>query len=211
MPDLFVSVWSLPELVEAAIRGGCPRLDADAFERLADSAHVSGTEWGLGIASRSRALLSDGEAAERSYGEAIHWLSRTRLRTELARAHLLYGEWLRGEDRWTDARDQLRAAHERFASIGMEAFAERARGELLAIGERRRKRPVEHADLSAQEQKIAQLAGEGLSNAEIGARLFLSPRTVEWHLRHVFTKLGIRSREELTCALTGFGSEDGPA
>ena len=132
------------------------------------------------------------------YREAIDRLGRTRLRPELARAHLLYGEWLRRENRRVDARAQLRAAHELFATIGMEAFAERARGELLATGEKVRKRAAETRDeLTPQERQIARLARDGLSNPEIGARLFLSPRTVEWHLRKVFAKLGIRSRQEL--------------
>ena len=128
MPDLFLSVWALPELTEAAIRSGRARLAAAACERLAESAHVSGTDWGLGIAARSQALLTEGEAANRLYQEAIARLGRTRLRPELARTHLLYGEWLRRENRRVDARAQLRTAHELFAAIGMEAFAERARG-----------------------------------------------------------------------------------
>ena len=147
--------------------------------------------------------MSDGEAAERAVprGASTGW-ARTRLRPELARAHLLYGEWLRRENRRVDARAQLRAAHELFVTIGMEAFAERARGELLATGERVRKRTAEtRDDLTPQERQIARLARDGLSNPEIGARLFLSPRTVEWHLRKVFTKLGIRSRQELAGAL----------
>jgi DNA-binding CsgD family transcriptional regulator/tetratricopeptide (TPR) repeat protein len=202
MPDLFVSVWALPELVEAAIRTGQARLAADALDRLADSANVSGTDWGLGIATRSRALLSEGEAAESCHREAIARLGRTRLRTELARAHLLYGEWLRRENRRVDARAQLRTALELFTAIGMEAFAERAQGELLATGAKVRKRTVETRDeLTAQERQIARLARDGLSNPEIGARLFLSPRTVEWHLHKVFAKLGIRSRVELALAL----------
>ena len=146
----------------------------------------------------ARALVSEGEAAEDLYREAIDRLGRTRLRPELARAQLLYGEWLRRENRRVDAREQLRAAHELFVRIGMEAFAERARRELLATGEKVRKRTAETRDeLTPQEPQIARLARDGLSNAEIGARLFLSPRTVEWHLRKVFAKLGISSRQEL--------------
>jgi DNA-binding CsgD family transcriptional regulator len=156
----------------------------------------------LGVLARSRALLSEGEDAEAWYREAIERLSRTQVRTELARAHLLYGEWLRRENRRLDARSQLRIAHDLFTSIGMEAFAERARVELQATGEHVRAHTVEtRDDLTAQERQIAELARDGLTNPEIGARLFLSPRTVEWHLRHVFTKLGIRSRRELSRAL----------
>ena len=150
-----------------------------------------------------RALLSEGGLAARLYREAIERLARTRLRPELARAHLLYGEWLRREGRRKDAREQLRAAHEMFAAIGMEAFAERARRELLATGEKVRDRTVATRDeLTAQERQIARLARDGLSNPEIGARLFLSPRTVEWHLRKVFSKLGIQLPH---------GAREGPA
>jgi DNA-binding NarL/FixJ family response regulator len=165
----------------------------------------------LGIEARSRALLSEGAAADDLYREAIERLARTQLRPELARAHLLYGEWLRRENRRVDSRAQLRAAHEQFTSIGMEAFAERARNELLATGERVRKRTVEtRDDLTAQERQIALLARHGLSNPEIGARLFLSHRTIESHLRKVFMKLGIRSRRELANALPSSDSELAP-
>ena len=164
--------------------------------------HASSTDWALGIEARSRALLSENEAAERRYREAIDRLGRTRVRVELARAHLLYGEWLRRERRRRDAREQLRTAHELFASMGMEAFAERAARELLATGERARKRTVETSgQLTAQETQIARLARDGLANSEIGARLFLSPRTVEYHLHKVFTKLDISSRNQLDPAL----------
>ena len=156
--------------------------------------------------------MSEGEIAERLYREAIERFGRTRLRPELARAHLLYGEWLRRDHRRVDARAQLRAAHDQFTSIGMEAFAERARKELQATGEKVRRRTVETRDeLTAQERQIALLAADGLSNPEIGARLFLSPRTVEWHLRNVFTKLGIRSRRELANALPSSDSQLVPA
>jgi DNA-binding CsgD family transcriptional regulator len=152
--------------------------------------------------ARSRALSSEGDTAEALYREAIERLGQTRLRPELARAHLLYGEWLRRENRRADARAALRTAHDQFSALGMEAFTERSRGELLATGEKVRRRTAESRDdLTAQEAQIARLARDGLSNPEIGARLFLSPRTVEWHLHKVFTKLGIRSRAELARAL----------
>jgi DNA-binding CsgD family transcriptional regulator len=156
--------------------------------------------------------LSDGTAAADLYHEAIDRLSRTRLWPELARAHLVYGEWLRRENRRTDAREQLRRAHEMFAAIGMEAFAERARSELQASGEQVRKRTVEtRDDLTAQERQIARLARDGLTNPEIAARLFFSPRTVEWHLRNVFNKLDIRSRPELAGALPSTDSQTASA
>jgi DNA-binding CsgD family transcriptional regulator len=207
-PELFVSGWALPELIEAASRTESAQVAAQGLERLAESTSIGDSDWGLGVLARSRALLSDGEEAERSYREAIDRLGRTQLRPELARAHLLYGEWLRHESRRGDARAQLRAAHDQFMSIGMEAFAERARKELLATGEKVRKQMVEtRDDLTAQERQIGELARDGLSNPEIGARLFLSPRTVEWHLRKVFGKLGIRSRYELARALPASESE----
>ena len=193
----WVSTFALPELVEAAVRGGDSRAGASrrssGWRRRHNPAAPS-SRW----ASRRAAgrCLSDGAAADALYREAIERLSRTRLRPELARAHLVYGEWLRRENRRVDAREQLRAAQEMFAAIGMEAFAERARNELQASGEKVRKRTVEtRDDLTAQEWQIARLARDGLSNPEIGARLFLSPRTVEWHLRNVFNKLDIRSRQ----------------
>src|SRR5215217_5398020 len=211
-PELFIAVWALPELIEAAIRSGNADLAPAALERLVDSADASATDWGLGTAARSRALLSEREAAEDSYAEAIDRLSRTRLRAELARAHLLYGEWLRRQGRRTDARTQLRTAHEMLDTIGMKAFAERARRELVATGEKVRKRTVETRDeLTPQEQQIAGLARDGLSNPEIAARLFLSPRTVEWHLKKVFTKLAISSRMGLHDALPSADREVTPA
>jgi DNA-binding CsgD family transcriptional regulator len=201
----WVSIWALPELVEATVRGGDPDLAREALERLAATTEPSGTAFALGIEARSRALLHDGAAADDLYREAIDRLSHTQLRPEVARAQLLYGEWLRRENRRTEAREQLRAAFEQFSGIGMEAFSERARKELLATGEHVRKPAIETRDeLTEQERQIARLAGGGMSNAEIGARLFLSPRTVEWHLRKVFTKLGIRSRRELPGALARF-------
>ena len=205
-------MWVLPDLVEAAARLGDTELARDALERLAKTTQPSGTDFALGIEARCRALLSDGTAADELYREAIERLGRTRLRPELARAHLLYGEWLRRENRRVDAREQLRTAHEMLVAIGMEAFAERARQELQATGEKVRKRTVEtRDDLTAQERQIARLARDGMSNPEIGARLFLSPRTIEWHLRNVYTKLGIRSRRELTKALASFDSHLVPA
>jgi DNA-binding CsgD family transcriptional regulator len=207
-PPLFLSAWALPELIEAAVRSGDGR-GADAVERLAEATAAAGTDWALGVEARSRALVSEGSTAESFYQEAIDRLDRTRLRPELARAHLLYGEWLRRQDRRVDARAHLRTAHDMLATIGMEAFAERARGELLATGEKVRKRRVEARDdeLTPQETQIALLARDGLSNPEVGTRLFLSPRTVEWHLRKVFAKLAISSRRELRGALRGSDSE----
>jgi ATP/maltotriose-dependent transcriptional regulator MalT len=208
----WIPTWVLPELVEAAIRNGDAELARDALGRLAKTTEPCRTEFAIGIESRCRALLSGGSAADELYREAIERLRRTRLRPEVARAHLLYGEWLRRENRRADAREQLRTAHEMLAAIGMEAFAERARRELQATGEKVRKRTAEtRDDLTPQERQIAWLARDGLSNPEIGARLFLSPRTVEWHLRNVFTKLGIRSRRELANALAGPGTPLAPS
>jgi DNA-binding CsgD family transcriptional regulator len=165
-------------------------------------ARASGTEFALGIEARSRALLSHGDAADSLYRDAIARLGRTRARVEHARAHLLYGEWLRREGRRVDARDQLRTALEMFARIGAEAFALRAEGELLATGERVRKRSAETREqLTAQEVQIARLARDGLSNHDIAERLFISRGTVEYHLHKVFTKLGISSRSELQTRL----------
>ena len=201
-PRNWWTMWVLPELVEAAVRAGEAEPARDALERLAETTQPCGTDLALGIEARSRALLSDGAAADDLYREAIDRLRRTRLRPELARAHLLYGERLRREGRRVDAREQLRTAHAMFAAIGMEAFAERARRELLATGERVRKRTLEtSAELTAQEALIARLARDGLSNPEIGARLFLSARTVKYHLGKVFTKLDISSRAQLHRAL----------
>jgi ATP/maltotriose-dependent transcriptional regulator MalT len=198
-----VSVWALYELIEAASRCGREEEAAAPYERLHASASAGGTDWGLGIEARARALLRRDADAEQSYREAIDRLSRTRLRPELARSHLVFGEWLRRENRRVEAREQLRTAHDLLGAIGMDAFAERARRELAATGERVRKRSRETRDrLTPQEEQIARLAREGLSNPEIGSQLFISARTVEWHLRKVFTKLGIHSRRELRTALS---------
>jgi DNA-binding CsgD family transcriptional regulator len=184
--------------VEAAARAGERRIAELALERLTLSTSASGGDWGLGVEARSRALLSDGDAAERLYQEAIERLRRTRVRVQLSRSHLLYGEWLRRERRRLDARDQLRTARELFTSMGAEAFAARAERELLATGERVRKRRIETRDeLTAQETQIARLARDGVSNAAIGERLFISQHTVAYHLRKVFSKLDIASRSEL--------------
>jgi DNA-binding CsgD family transcriptional regulator len=208
---LYVSMWALPELIEAAVRSGNTQTGR-ALERLAETAQAGGTDYGLGVEARSRALLSRGEAADGLYREAIDRLSRTRLRPELARAHLLYGEWLRREGRRADARTQLRTAYQMLATIGAGGFAERARRELLAAGDTVRKHTVEtRTELTAQEATIARLAQDGQTNTEIGAQLFLSARTVEWHLGNVFTKLGITSRRELRRALAHLGQADAPA
>jgi DNA-binding CsgD family transcriptional regulator/tetratricopeptide (TPR) repeat protein len=199
---MYVSLWALPELIEAAVRSGNAGLAVEPMARLAESTQAGGTDFGLGIESRSRALLGDGDTADRLYREAIERLARTRYRPDLARAHLLYGEWLRQDRRRTDARAQLRIAHDMFDTIGMEAFASRAGRELRATGETVRRRTVRApGTLTAHEASIARLARDGLTNPEIGAQLFLSARTVEWHLRKIFTKLDIGSRRELRAAL----------
>jgi DNA-binding CsgD family transcriptional regulator len=189
---------SLVELVTAAARSGRPERAADAFERLTRLTQLSGSEWALGLEARCRALLSDGPAAESCYREAIDRLSRTRVRGELARTRLHYGEWLRRQSRRTDARVQLRTAHQVFAGMGAQCFADCAARELVATGEKVRKRTVETvSDLTAQEAQIVRMVRERLANAEIGARLFISPRTVEWHLSKIFAKLQITSRRQL--------------
>jgi len=209
---LHVSMWALPELVEAAARSGNTEVAAGALERLAETTQAGGTDFGLGLEARCRALLSGGAAADELYREAIDRLGRTRLRPELARAHLLYGEWLRRQGRRVDARGQLRTAHDMLNAIGMEAFAERARRELIATGGKVRRRRAETRDrLTPQEKQIARLARDGRTSPEIGAQLFLSARTVEWHLGKIFTKLGIGSRRELHAALAGPGQQDQPA
>jgi DNA-binding CsgD family transcriptional regulator len=196
--ELGPSSWALAELVEAAARTGNAEIASGALERLSEAARVTGSDWALGVEARCRALVSEGEVAGDLYREAIERLGRTRVTVELARTHLVYGEWLRRERRRLDAREQLHTAHEMLTAMGMEAFAERASRELLATGETARKRTVETVDeLTAQESQIAALARDGLSNPEIGARLFISPRTVEYHLHKVFAKLSIKSRSEL--------------
>jgi DNA-binding CsgD family transcriptional regulator len=196
--DLNSSNWWMVELIEAAVRAGTPELAADTLRRLREMTQASGTDWALGLEARSRALLSNGQIAEDLYREALARLSRTRVSSDLARAHLLYGEWLRRERRRLDAREELRTAHELFRDFGMEAFAERARHELEATGERARKRTVDTLDqLTPQETQIARLAAQGETNREIAARLFISASTVEYHLRKAFRKLGVKSRTQL--------------
>ena len=201
--EAVVENWGLSELVEPATRIGRADLATDALNRLATKASATGTAWALGIEARSRALLSQDDIADGLFLEAIEHLSQTRVRAEQARTHLLYGEYLRRTNRRVDARLQLNAAFEMFSAMGMAAYADRARHELLATGERVRKRSLETRDeLTPQEEQIARLAVDGHSNAEISARLFLSPRTVEWHLHKVFGKLGVSSRKELRQALS---------
>ena len=200
--ELVISPWALYELAEAAVRSDQPDLAAGAARRLSEIAAASGTDWALGAAARSRALLADGRAADELYGEALGRLGRTRMAAHLARARLCYGEWLRRQNRRVEARSQLRPAYEAFTSMGAQGFAERARRELVATGEKVRKRSQDtRADLTPQEAEIAQLARDGLTNAQIGAQLFIGARTVEWHLRKVFGKLDIGSRRELDGAL----------
>jgi ATP/maltotriose-dependent transcriptional regulator MalT len=196
---LGLGMWSLAELIEAAARTGAVERAASALKRLTEVTDAAATDWALGIQARSAALLSDDEAL---YMEAIERLGRTRIRAELARAHLLYGEWLLRQGRRRDAREQLRIAYQLLDAMEMEGFAERARKELAATGETPRKRTIETVnELTAQELQIAGLARSGLSNTEISTQLFISPRTVEWHLGKIFTKLGISSRKELRTAL----------
>lgn len=197
-PRHWGSHLTLHELVEAAVRTGSPETGADAFEWLSETAVASGTDWGLGVRARSQALLTEGDEAEMLYREAIDRLGRPRLRTELARAYLLYGEWLRRQNRRVQAREQLRVAYDMLSTMGMEGFAERARRELLTTGVTVRKSTANGSDeLTQREVHIARLAADGRTNPEIGARLFISPRTVEWHLHKVFTKLAVTSRRQL--------------
>jgi DNA-binding CsgD family transcriptional regulator len=200
--EIVTSSWALYELVEAASRCGQRKVARDAVDRLSERARASGTEWAKGTVARSRALVEDGGAAEEFHRQAIDWLGQSRMAADLARARLTYGEWLRRENRRVDARPQLREASDMFASMGADGFADRARRELLATGEKVRKRRDDtRNELTPQEEHIARLARDGRTNPEIGAELFISARTVEWHLRKVFTKLGISSRRGLQTAL----------
>jgi DNA-binding CsgD family transcriptional regulator len=190
--------WGMVELIEAAVRAGTPELAADARARLAEMATASGTDWALGLAARSEALMVEGQRAEELYVEAVDRLGRTRMAVDLARAHLLYGEWLRRQRRRIDARTQLRTANDLFSDFGTEAFAERARVELEATGEHARRRTVDTlAQLTPQEAQISRLVAQGNTNREIAAQLFISPSTVEYHLRKAFRKLGVKSRTQL--------------
>jgi DNA-binding CsgD family transcriptional regulator len=201
-PAVQFASWALVELIEAAVRSAVPECAVGALQRLSGIARACGTDWAVGIEARSRALVSDGEAAESRYREAIDRLGRTRLCVELGRAHLVYGEWLRRQRRRRDACHQLASAYEIFDSVGAAAFAERARIELRASGGQARVRAVETRDpLTAQEALIARLAGEGASNPEIAAQLFISRATVAYHLRKVFIKLGVSSRNQLAPVL----------
>jgi DNA-binding CsgD family transcriptional regulator len=205
--ELWFSPWTMVELIEAATRSGRNDHAADALEVLSETTKASATPWAQGIEARSRALLAEGKAAEILYREAIDHLRPTRLRVDLARTHLLYGEWLRREQRRTDARTELRTAHQLFSDFGMQAFAERARLELEATGERARKRTVEtRGDLTPQEAQISRLAAKGHTNREIASQLFISPKTVEYHLRKVFHKFGVKSRTQLAQRLSGDAS-----
>jgi ATP/maltotriose-dependent transcriptional regulator MalT len=198
-PEIGALPWAARvELIEAASRAGMPGRATEAFDELAEAADAAGTDWGQGMKARCRALLTVGPDAEFHYKEAVERLGRTLVRGEHARAHLIYGEWLRRENRRLEARQQLRTAHEMFTAMGAEAFADRAGRELGATGETIRKRKAESiGELTAQEAQVVTLVREGLSNTEIGARLFISPRTVEWHLGNIFNKLHITSRRQL--------------
>jgi DNA-binding CsgD family transcriptional regulator/tetratricopeptide (TPR) repeat protein len=200
--ELGFGIWVLPELIEAAVRSGEPEVAAAGLDQLSARTSLSHSQWAHAIEVRSRALLTGGQAAEDLYQDAISQLRPSQMTVELARAHLVYGEWLRRENRRIDAREQLRTAHQMFASMGADGFADRAASELRATGERTRRRTIDTpAQLTARETQIAQQAGDGLSNPEIAAQLFMSPRTVEYHLGKVFTKLAISSRNQLRGAL----------
>jgi ATP/maltotriose-dependent transcriptional regulator MalT len=200
--------WGMVELIESAARTGRPDVAVAAFQRLTTKAKASRTDWALGLEARARALLSAGSTAENGFRDAIAHLGRARVRGELARAHLLYGEWLGQEGRRVDARRELSVAYDMFTAMGMKGFAERARRELLAVGVTVRELTVDAvSQLTEQEALVARLARDGLSNPEIGAQLFISARTVEWHMRKVFAKLGISSRQQLRLAIGDHGSQ----
>jgi len=202
MDQLGYALWALPELAEGAARSGNPGLAAHAVALLERTTVPSASDWALGVLARSRALTQDGERAEELYAEAVTRLGRTRVAPHLARARLLYGEWLRREKRRTDARAQLRTAHEMFTAMAADGFARRAERELAATGERIRRRDIRPVvELTPQEAQIARLTAEGRSNPEIAAELFISPRTVEYHLHKIFTKLDVTSRGQLARAL----------
>jgi DNA-binding CsgD family transcriptional regulator len=206
--ELGFGIWVLPELIEAAVRLGQHDLAAASLQGLSERTSLSPREWAHAIEARCRALLTDGQAAEDLYQQAIRQLRGSRMNVQLARAHLLYGEWLRRENRRTDAREQLQAAHQMLASMGADGFAERAARELLATGERVRKRTTEAPlQLTARETQIGRLAGDGLSNPDIAAQLFMSRRTVEYHLHKIFTKLAISTRNQLHLALADWRAE----
>jgi DNA-binding CsgD family transcriptional regulator len=206
-PGFYISTWMLPERIEAAVRSGAPALAAQALAEFRDTAHVADSDWGLGLECRCRAMLSTGDEAEQLYRRAIEHLRRTPIRTELARTHLVLGEWLRRENRRVDARAELHVAYDMFVAMSADGFAERARHELVVSGEHVSKRRDDTGtELTAQEKHIARLAREGRTNAQIAAELFLSARTVEWHLRKVFVKLNITSRRELAHALPSRGA-----
>jgi DNA-binding CsgD family transcriptional regulator len=208
-PGLYISTWMLPESIEACVRTGRREIAAAALEKFVATAGPGDSDWGLGIQTRSQAILAEGEAAETLYREAIERLGRTSVRTELARSHLLFGEWLRREHRRVDAREQLRQAHDMFVLMSADGFAERARRELAATGEHVRKRRADTgSELTSQEEHIARLARDGRTNPEIAAELYISTRTVEWHLRKVFNKLGITSRTGLRDAMPARASHD---
>jgi DNA-binding CsgD family transcriptional regulator len=210
--DLGLGTWSVVEFIEAAVRSSQMEEAKMALHQLLEVTLACESDWAVGITARCRALVSEGDDAEALYQEAVERLARTDIDLELARAHLLYGEWLRRTGRRVDARRVLRLAHDIFAEMGVDGFAERARRELVATGETARRRSVETlSELTPQESEICRLAGEGYTNAEIAEILFINRRTVEWHLRKVFVKLGIRSRRQLRHALPGIERVLSPA
>jgi ATP/maltotriose-dependent transcriptional regulator MalT len=209
--EIATSSWALCELVEAAARSGRQEIARESLDQLRERTSASGTAWAKGTEASASALLEDGESAEHLHREGIEALGKSRMAAHLARARLSYGEWLRRENRRVDARKQLRQAYDLFATMGANGFADRARRELLATGEKVRKRRDDTRDeLTPQEKQIARLARDGRTNPEIGSELFISPRTVEWHLRKVYTKLGISSRKGLRGALRSSYRETTP-